>query len=423
MRHRGPEEGHLNARFSVESLFALALLAAVITLVAPGVGPVWLVVALYLVCWPSRGEAWARGALIGGAALLLFWAVGRLQVILTPFALALVLAYVLDPSVRRLTALRMPRPVAAVILLVLVSLTFFLVVTVLVPPVVDSLGTIVAGTSGAVEGLWERAYPWAEKTLGSRIDLEQNDYLRLAEWSKRIVGFLAKGATSLGRGVSAAGQSMALLLLTPVVLFYLLADLDRIRGSVLGLLPPAHRGGVVEFLDELNERIAAYFRGQLAVSITAGALTGVLLDVADVPHALSLGVATAVFNLVPVVGFWLGLILAVLAATAGGGALWPRLGWVALIYVGVQQLTDNLLAPRIVGREVGIHPAAMLFSIIFFGTLFGFVGVLTAVPLAVVTRMLSSRVLARYRTTVLATESAPSGAPTPDEPAPPTPRA
>ena len=97
----------------------------------------------------------------------------------------------------------------------------------------------------------------------------------------------------------------------------------------------------------------------------------------------------------------MGFLLALLAATSAVGPLWPKLGYVAAIYIGIQQVTDNVLAPRIVGKEVGIHPAAMLFSIILFGTLFGFVGILSAVPLAVVTRMISSRLLTRYRRAVL----------------------
>ena len=285
----------MTAKISVESLIGLAILAGLLILVAPNLGPVWLLVTLYLVCWPARNEGWARRTMIGGTALLLFWAVAQLQVILTPFAMALVLAYVLDPTVRKLTRLKMPRTAAVVIVLLVATASVTLVVTVLIPPAVDGLSSILNGTSGTVESLWKQSYPWVERVVGERLNLNQDDYLKLADPAKRFVTGLVRGVSSFGRGVGAAGQSLALLLLTPVVLFYLLSDLDRIRGSFMSLLPNNHRLSVTQFLDELNDRIAAYFRGQATVSLTAGLFTGIGLDIAGVPHALSIGLATAAF--------------------------------------------------------------------------------------------------------------------------------
>jgi predicted PurR-regulated permease PerM len=185
--------------------------------------------------------------------------------------------------------------------------------------------------------------------------------------------------------------------LTPVLLFYLLVDIDRIRGESVALLPASHRESARAFLSELDGLLAGYLRGQLVVSLITGAATGLLLAIVGAPYPILLGLATALLNLLPVVGFWVGLAIALLTTALAGDAFWPTALFVALVYVGVQQLEGHVLSPRIVGKEVGLHPVLILLGILFFGSLFGLIGVIVAVPLTAVARMLVRRALALYR--------------------------
>ncbi len=384
--------------FPAETLAAIVLFAFLVTAVLPGLGPLAALGGLFIVAYPVRHHRWAFVLLTAACVLVAFWALDRLYLVLRPFLVALVLAYVLDPVVDRFERARIPRPLTATLLLCAVLAVVALGILAAVGPALDGARALATSASRlATEGV-DALRPWLDRLPSGEIQSRLEGFIpELAGWLESLGNTLLKGASSIGTGVSAVADVVSFLIITPVLLLYLLIDIDRVRAGALGLVPIAMRDGVSEFLAELDGLTAAYVRGQLTVSAVTGVLTGGLLFVAHVPHAIALGIATGALNLVPVIGFWISLVLAVATTLFSGAPAWPTLGWVAGIYVLVQQLEGHLISPRVVGREVGLHPVAILMGLIVFGSLFGFVGVLLAVPLTAISKMAWTRIADRYR--------------------------
>lgn len=381
-----------------DMIAALLLLAALLWLVLPTLGPVWALAGLFIIALPSRREPWAGRTLALASSLLVLWAIARLQVVLAPFFTALLLAYVLDPVVDAMQRARLPRALAVAFMLLVTVILGSVTLVVLVPAALSGIGVLAAHASDLVNAGVDAVRPWLAKLPVDRADELVAEHLpQMGSWIERIGGALLDGLSSVGQGLSAAGQVVSFAIITPILLFYLLIDIDRIRAGAIDLVPTAHRGGVEAFLSELDGLLASYFRGQLLVAMITGALTGLLLALVGAPHALLLGLSTAILNLVPVIGFWIGLAVALLTTAFAAETFWPTGLFVALVYVGVQQLEGNVLSPRIVGKEVGLHPVLILLGIVLFGSLFGLVGVIVAVPLTAVTRMLTTRALTIYR--------------------------
>jgi len=381
-----------------EVLAAVVLLVLLLHYLAPALGAVPAWIGLLLVLWPIRHETWAGRTLLAATFLLVAWAVGSLQLVLAPFLTALLLAYVLDPVVDALERIRLPRAVASGLLLLVVGALAGLVFVVVLPPAIEGMGDLLGEANQAGHALVDLVRPWLSRLPSDRAEaLAQEVLPQLGGWLQRVGTTLLQGVGSVGRGLSAAGQVVSFVVITPVLLFYLLVDIDRMRDGAVALVPRAHRPGVTAFLAELDGLVAAYFRGQVIVSLVVGVLTAVLLVVLEVPHGVAIGIGSGLLNLVPIVGFWLGLLLALLATLMGVTPVWPTLLWVGVGYVAIQQLEGQLLSPRIVGKEVGLPPVAILMGIVIFGSLFGLVGVLVAVPLTAMSRMVATRLVARYR--------------------------
>lgn len=381
-----------------EVLAAIVLLVLLLHYLLPALGAVPAWIGLLVVLWPIRHQAWAGRTLLAATFLLVAWAIGSLQLVLAPFLTALLLAYVLDPVVDALERVKLPRALASGLLLLVVFALGSVVFVVLLPPAIDGIGDLLGEANQAGQTLLDLVRPWLARLPSDRAEEVAQEVLpQLGGWLQRLATTLLHGVGSIGRGLSAAGQVLSFVVITPVLLFYLLVDIDRMREGAVGLVPRAHRDGVTAFLAELDGLVAAYFRGQVIVSLVVGILTAALLVALGVPYGVAIGIGSGLLNLVPIVGFWIGLLLALLATLVGVTPVWPTLLWVGGGYVVIQQIEGQLLSPRIVGKEVGLPPVAILMGIVIFGSLFGLVGVLVAVPLTAVTRMVATRLLARYR--------------------------
>ena len=318
---------------------------------------------------------------IAAVALLLLWLLGP---VLTPFVVAAVLSYVLHPLVEILAARRWPRLLAVVLVegaaLLLALAVLLLIVPVLakelpllkaqLPPLLDRLGQ-------ALQPLLQRFGVTVALDIGSLkaglarlLDANMDDWLGTALASARIGGSLL---------LSVLGN----LILIPVALFYLLMDWPQLARQVQGLVPPRLGPSVGGFLAECDVVLGQYLRGQLLVmAVLAVYYTGALALV-GFDLALPIGVFTGLAVAIPYVGFGLGLVLALLAALLQFGSV-GGVAAVAAVY-GVGQLLESfVLTPRLVGERIGLGPLAVIFALLAFGQLFGFVGVLIALPVSAV---------------------------------------
>ena len=345
----------------------------------------------------KRATAW--GALLLAIAAVLW----LLAPVLTPFMVAAILAYALTPVVDRLDRLgraRVPR-VLAVVLVEIVFLLLLLALMLLVVPILLKQLPL----------LREQVPP-----LLDRFNVFLQPFLSQFGWhvSLDVAGLKAFAAEhlsanfqdSLGRLLASAklGGSVALsvignAVLIPVVLFYLLMDWRRFVTLLLSLVPPRMRASVDSFTQEADNVLGQYLRGQLLVMLALAVYYSAGLALFGLDLALPIGVFTGLAVAIPYLGFGLGLILALLAGFLEFSAQTDHISalvMVAVVY-GLGQLVESfILTPRLVGERIGLHPLAVIFALLAFGQLLGFVGVLIVLPLSAVLLVAIRRVRSAY---------------------------
>jgi predicted PurR-regulated permease PerM len=336
--------------------------------------------------------------LIAAAALAV---VRALAPVLTPFLLGASLAYVLHPAVERLAARRVPR-VLAVSLLVLATLLGLLALALLVVPVLTKeIPLLKQQVPLLADRLNATLSPWlAQFGINVSLDVAGLKAMALQALDGNLEDWIATALSSARIGGSIVLAVLGNAVLVPAVLFYLLLDWPRLTERCLALVPPRHRPPVDAFLAECDTVLGQYLRGQALVMVFLAVYYAAALAVAGFELALPMGVFTGLAIFIPYLGFGLGLVLALLA-----GAL-QFAGWYGVIAVGVvygigQLLESFILTPRLVGERIGLPPLAVIFALLACGHLFGFVGVLIALPLAAVTLVAGRRVTAAYLASAL----------------------
>lgn len=317
---------------------------------------------------------------LGALLILLLW---LLAPVLSPFVAAAVLAYALDPLVDRL-AKRMPRVLAVLLVEVVAILLLLAVVLLIVPILSKELPLLKAQIPALAARLNEQLAPLLQR-WGVSASL---DVAAIKEFVIKHLGANADDIAGALLGSVRIGGSLLLalignLVLIPVVLFYLLLDWPQLRERVWALVPPRARESAASFMGEADEMLGHYLRGQLLVMGALALYYTVALAIAGFDLALPLGVFTGLAVFVPYVGFGLGLVLTLLAA-ALQFANWYGLLAVAAVF-GVGQLLESfVLTPRLVGERIGLSPLMVIFVLLAFGHLLGFVGILVALPLSAI---------------------------------------
>jgi predicted PurR-regulated permease PerM len=263
----------------------------------------------------------------------------------------------------------------------LLSLALLLLI---VPVLLKELPLLKAQVPPLLDRLNQTLTPWlAQWGITVAFDLAS-----LKAWATQVLDanfedWLAAALSSARIGGSVLLSLLGNAILVPVVLFYLLADWPHLVARAQALIPPRWRDATLSFMDDCDQLLGQYLRGQLLVMLVLAVYYAVALALAGFELALPLGVFTGLAVAVPYVGFGAGLVLAALAALLQFGAA-KGLLLVALVY-GVGQLLEGfVLTPRLVGERIGLNPLAVIFALLAFGTLFGFVGVLVALPASAV---------------------------------------
>jgi predicted PurR-regulated permease PerM len=332
-------------------------------------------------------------------AALLVWALVVLGQVLTPFVAAAVLAYVLAPAVGWLQRRRVPRLLAVGLVILLASLALLALVLILVPITQQEVALIRRQFPTLAASISERLLPWLEQTFGLQMKL---DVASMREW---LAGQLADSGTDwmatllayAKSGWGAALQVVGTVLLVPVVLFYLLADWPALVARARTLVPPRWMQPMDEVLAETDSLLGQYLRGQLLVMLSLSVWFSAALFVAGFDLWLPIGVLSGLLIFIPYLGFATGFVFALIAGMLQLGPL-AGLVWVSAIYGIAQAVESTWLTPRLVGERIGLHPVAVIFALLAFGSLFGFVGVLLALPLAAVTAVGLRRLLAAWQT-------------------------
>jgi predicted PurR-regulated permease PerM len=330
---------------------------------------------------------------IGAAALLLLWLLGP---VLTPFLVGAVLAYALHPAVEALVGRRVPRVLAVVLVEVVAIVAVVALLLLLVPIVAKELPLLREQIPLLVEKLNRSVGPWLQR-LGVPVTLDSEG---IKDFLARVLDENAEGWIWAALSSARIGGSFLLalignLFIMPLVLFYLLMDWPWLLVQTQQLVPPRLRAPVERFLDECDSLLGQYLRGQLLVMLVLALYYSVGLALFGFDLAVPVGVFTGLAVFIPYLGFGLGLVLALIAAVLQFGS-WYGLVAVAVVY-GLGQLIETwFLTPRLVGERIGLNPLAVIFALLAFGHLFGFVGVLVALPASAVTLVALRRLRTLY---------------------------
>ncbi|TNF59077.1 MAG: AI-2E family transporter [Burkholderiales bacterium] len=325
-----------------------------------------------------------RAALWAGIALGAWLLLTLLAPVLMPFVLAAVLAYALHPLVERLHARRIPRWLGAGVAIGLLSLLLLLVMLLIVPVITKQVPLLKEQVPALLERFNEVLLP-----LAARFGLDlQIDVAQVRIWLRELVSgheseLIGGLLSSLRIGGSALAALFGNLILAPIVAYYLLLDWGPLVGRAKRLIPPRWLSTVQGFLDETDEVLGQYLRGQLLVMGILAVFYTVGLALVGLKLALPIGVFTGLAVFVPYLGFGLGMVLGLLAAVLQFQSV-LGVALVAVVFIIGQVVESMYITPRLLGERIGLHPIAVIFSLMAFGHLFGFVGVLVALPASAV---------------------------------------
>jgi predicted PurR-regulated permease PerM len=349
---------------------------------------------------------WVAALAVIGALLWL------LSEILLPFVAGMGLAYLLDPIARRAERLGIGRAVSALIVITLV-IVVLVVVAMLVAPILSAqFSAFMDNLPGYLSRLQslvsDPSRPWLAKIFGGQLPDGGKSLSGLAtQGSAWIATFL----TSLWSGGKAVFSLLSLLVITPVVAFYLLCDWDRLLATVDGWIPLPYRDTVRGLAREIDSAIAGFVRGQAVICLILAAFYAAGLTLTGLNFGFLIGLMTGVLGFIPYVGALTGFLVAAIVAIA---QFWPN-GTPILLVIGVflvgQALEGYVLSPKLVGAKVGLHPVWLMFALIAFGYLFGFVGLLVAIPLAAAIGVLARFALRQYLASPLYTGQNPNQGP------------
>ncbi|APZ43924.1 AI-2E family transporter [Acidihalobacter ferrooxydans] len=340
------------------------------------------------------------GPLWFGLAIVVFlgWLIYLLSPILAPFLVGALLAYLGDPLADRLEAWHLPRTLAVVVVFVVMGVVVLGAVLLLVPLLEAQIAALAQAVPGYQKWVNLHMLPWLQSKLGISaryLDLNSLVGLLSKHW-QQAGGYAAHLADTLSRSGLVLLGWLANLVLIPIVTFYLLRDWDRLIAYIGESLPARFQSTSAELAREADEVLGAFLRGQLSVMLALGTVYAVGLWLIGLKVGILIGVVAGVVSFVPYLGFTLGLIAALAAMffqTHDVLAVWP-----VLVVFGIGQVLESaVFTPLLVGDRIGLHPVAVIFAVLAGGQLFGFIGVLLALPVAAVLAVFLRHLHRRYR--------------------------
>lgn len=326
--------------------------------------------------------------LIFAVVLILgIWFFVKAQGLIFPFIISFVLAYLFDPLADRMESWRIPRTLAALIILIFSIGILILVGIILIPSLINEIKDLIEGIPDLANSIFTTVQENLPKLLAfAKIDsqkLQQNVLETFPTRAEQVLMNILKGIS----GVSSFLGQLFNIILIPILTFYFLKDFNRIRAGLIGFIPRKYHNLVNFYQWRVNRILGGYIRGQLIVCTIVGILTGVGFAIFKIPFAVLLGFLTGLFNIIPFVGLYISLGLSLLT---GFFTTTPFITMIkiACVFFTIQLLEAYIISPKIVGERVGLHPVAVIFSILVFSKFLGFWGLIIGVPTAALIKFL-----------------------------------
>ena len=335
-----------------------------------------------------------RRKMIFLAAVLVLGLAYLLRGVLVPLFLAFLLAYALDPFVDRLEAMRVPRPLGAILVMLGIAGLVSVVLVYAVPLFVDEMRDASSMLPDQIHHLQARVEPWFATQLHVKLPHTIGDLEKYLTERLQSGGGYENARTFLFGTIGYVGVALSALIV-PVFALYLLIDFDRIVSRVEQLVPRRWSPPISDVARQIHKTLSGYVRGQLTANIVLAALYATGLRIVDIRMAVPIGILTGMLAFVPYVGFAMGVTLAMSVAILDWQGPGTLVGVIAVMG-GVQLIDAMVITPRIVGRSVGLAPLEVILTMMAAGSLFGFLGVLLAVPLGAVAKILVQRAVRAY---------------------------
>lgn len=306
-----------------------------------------------------------------------------LREILLPFVVGALLAYLIVPAVDRLERLGVNRTFAALAVVLPLILGLVAVVLVMFPALVGEIRFFVEAFPRYVTRLQslaaEASGPWMHSVTGEDMQIDQSSLdLVKTEGSRWLDGFLSSLWTS-GRALISV---LSLLVVTPIIAIYLAIDWHRMLAAIDGWFAPGYRDDMRTLAGEIHDTVAGFVRGQIVICLVLAVLYATALKLTGLNHAVLIGIAAGLVSFIPYLGAATGIVVSVCVAISQFWPDWIPIAIVGAIFIVGEMLGDYVLSPRLIGRRVNLNPVWMMFALFAFGWLFGFIGVLLAIPLA-----------------------------------------
>jgi len=342
---------------------------------------------------PVRDQAKYWGIAIA-VFLLALWALGD---VILPFVLGGAIAYLLDPVADRLEKLGLTRVLSVAVITVIGLFLFLILVLLVFPTLIQQSIALAEAAPALIDSL--------QATLTERfpqlLDVDSTIHLQLEALGTKIQsqgGTVINGLLSSAMGLI---NIIVLLVVVPVVAFYLLLDWDNMVAKIDDMLPRDHAPIVRQLASQVDTTLASFIRGQGTVCLALGSYYAIALMIAGLNFGLVVGVVAGLISFIPYIGALVGGALAIGLALFQFWGDWVSIGIIAGIFVVGQFLEGNILTPKLVGQSVGLHPVWLIFALSVFGSLFGFVGMLVAVPMAAMIGVFARYGISQYRESLL----------------------
>ncbi len=321
------------------------------------------------------------------------WAISA---ILLPFVLAFVLAYFLDPLVNKLTRRKWNRALASGAVVSGFCVFIVALFLILIPILQTQVLAFMVKVPTIATYVWTKIkvlISYTQHTISPDQMYQLSD--AVSQTAFGVLNSIGTGLLNVLSGGMALFNVVSLLLITPVVLFYVLKDWNDVSKNIKGLVPPKYKADTTSIWREINVSLAGFIRGQVSVCLTLAVFYGIGLSVIGLDLGVLIGILSGILSFIPYFGFLTGVVLSVLIALSQGAGwgLWIGL---AVVFIIGQILESYVLTPKLVGDNVGLHPVWIIFALLAGGVLFGFVGILVAVPVAAVIGVLVRRALKWY---------------------------
>jgi predicted PurR-regulated permease PerM len=383
--NQGNNESIGKTASSVVLITALALLFTLLYLMLPVLSPVVVFLAVLYLLYPFRGNIFITRLMWMTGFLFVIWFSNYFIGVLSPFIVSFLIAYLLNPLVSLLEKRKISRLTSAIlIMLVFVSLISLFIILIM-PTILIQFRGIIENVSNfavnTVDSLKQGAVIETLRRAGLPVDAIQKTIEKeLPQRMEVILKSLLEGAFSFVTSITMVITQLLNIILIPFVTFYFLKDFPEILATIKSFFPKNKKEIISEYFKKVDDVLSDYFRGALIVAFIQGSISTIILSILGVKYAFVLGIMTMLLDFIPYVGLLISLIVASIVAMFSGDPATVKVIGVIVMYL-VQKITENtILAPKIIGEKVGLHPIILMISLFIFGYLFGFVGLLIAVP-------------------------------------------